>query len=1243
MDEGQRLTGEPPQPDVPPPPVIPVAGIGASAGGLEVFKLLLADLPAHPGLAIVFVQHLDPQHRSMLSEILARATAMPVSEAADGMPVEANHVYVIPANADLTMARGVLRLAPRAPDPGPHMPIDRFLRSLANECGSAAIGVILSGTGSDGSAGIEAVKAADGVTFAQDPATAEFATMPRAAAATGCVDFVLPPERIAAELVRIGRHPYMADAASVAEERTPAGDQEQSSAILALLHGATGIDFSLYREPMVKRRILRRLALHNIAGLAEYHKLLENDADELAALQRDLLIAVTSFFRGPESFESLKKVVFPRIVQGRPANAPIRVWVAGCATGEEAFSIAISLQEYLGETGAAFPVQIFASDVSLPAIEKARAGRYPENIAADLTPERLNRYFTKIEGGGYQVNKNLREICVFTRHNLIDDPPFSKLDLISCRNLLIYLGSVQTSIIPLFHYALKPTGFLMLGPSEAAGSGDLFSLVDCEHRIYARRETARKPHVFHAGGRGSRRETAHGGAPIAPPLWNGADARKEVDRILLSKYSPAGVVVDEDLEVLEIRGKPNPCLTLPIGKVSFNLVKLIPDAGLFLEVENLIRQARQRGEPARRERVPCEHGGTAGELNLEVVPLRAGRRRSVLVLFEPLPDAAEPPDAPSQGNLRDRQISRLKRQLADARQRFLSVVEEQQTSREESQNRTEEALSANEELQSLNEELETAKEELQSTNQELISVNDELEAKNAVLTLARDFAMSIVETVRQPLLVLDTQLRIRMANQAFCRAFQVSPPEPDGQVVYSLSRGSWDFPGLRDSLDSLLQGGASFPDFEVERDLPTVGHRILVFGGCRIHHLGMILLAVDDITERRLAQEALHRSEEHLRQSQKMEAVGRLAGGIAHDFNNLLTAIIGYSDLLQDTLAGNQSARQQVLEIKTAGEKAASLTQQLLSFSRRQVLQPKVLDVNVIVGDFERMLRRLVGERIKVVVNCASGLWQVRADPGEIGRAIMNLALNARDAMPEGGTLVIETANAILTEADASGQDLTPGRYVTMAVRDTGVGMDAEMQAHIFEPFFTTKETGKGTGLGLATVLGIVEQCGGAIRCLSELGRGTTFRIFLPAVAEALDKGTGPAGGLTKAPRGSEVILVVEDEDAVRKLARMVLEASGYVVLDARNGREGLALCEIHPGRIDLLVTDVVMPELGGRELAQGALKLRPGMKVMFVSGHTQDVILKEGVEKGTAFLRKPFAPIELAQKVREVLDSGCP
>jgi two-component system CheB/CheR fusion protein len=1234
--------------------MVPVVGIGASSGGLEVFKRLLGDLPDDTGFAIVFIQHLDPNHESMLAEILARATSMPVSEAVDGILVEGNHVYVIPENFDLTILAGALKLSQRTQTPGTHMPIDRFLRSLADQRGSRAIGVILSGAGADGAVGLEAIKAAGGVTFAQDAATAKVASMPQAAVATGCVDFILPPEGIAAELVRIGRHPYMADALCTLpltgdRYHCVADDDKdkQFRSILDMLHKASGIDFSLYREKMIHRRILRRLALRNISTLAEYRERLESDSEELKALQRDLLISVTSFFRDPEAFERLKKIVIPSIVRERPENETIRIWVAGCATGEEAFSIAISLQEYLSETGAVFPVQIFASDISLTALEKARTGRYPENIAADVTHERLTRFFTKIEGG-YQINKNLREMCVFTRHNLIDDPPFSKLDLISCRNVLIYLGSVQKNIISLFHYALKPSGFLMLGASEGAAASDLFIEKDSEHRIYAKREASGKSRLFVSGAGGSRfgkRARSNAAASPNAKVWDRVEMRKQVDQILLAKYSPAGVVVDENLEVLEIRGKASPYLTLPVGKVSFNLLKLIPDTALFLQVEELIQQVRRTGEPARHERVPFEFSGSAGGLNLEVAPLDLNPTRSMLVLFEPVPGTAgseaPAPGAIPEGDILDRLVSQLRQQLADAKERFLSAIESHQTSCEESQSATEEALSANEELQSLNEELETAKEELQSTNEELITLNDELLAKNAALAQARDFAMSIVETIRQPLLVLDTDLRIRMANRAFYRTFQTNSLEAEGQIVYSLSRGGWDIPGLRVSLNSLLHGSNSFPDFEVQQDFPGLGPRSLVLGGCHLNHLKMILLAVDDITESKLAQEALRKSEELLRQAQKMEAVGRLAGGIAHDFNNLLTAILGYAGLLIGTLDGNEPAVRQVLEIKKAGERAASLTRQLLAYGRRQVLQPKVIDLNAIVADFDRMLRGLVGERIKVVIDCEPAVWEVRADPGEIGRAVLNLALNARDAMPEGGTLTIGTANLLLKEADAPDGKLAPGRYAMIVVHDTGFGIDADAQTQIFEPFYTTKAIGNGSGLGLATVLGVVEQSGGAIRCESQTGQGTTFKLFLPAVAEAVETVAQLAGPLDSMPRGSEVILLVEDEDTVRRLTRIVLEDRGYAVLDACNGREGLALCNSHKGAIDLLLSDVVMPEVGGRELAERALKLRPEMKVMFMSGHTLDVVIRAGIEKGIAFLQKPFTATELVQKVRETLDSA--
>jgi two-component system CheB/CheR fusion protein len=1233
---------------------ISVVGIGASAGGLEAFRLLLGDLPADTGLGFVLVQHLDPTHQSSLSEILGRATAMPVREATDGVRVERNHIYVIPPNAELTMAGRVLKLSPRGEIAGPHMPIDLFLRSLARDCGSSAIGVILSGAGSDGSLGLQAVKEAGGVTFAQDPASAEFASMPQAADGSTHADFVLPPAGIAAELARIARNPHFALHAAPAQsadlESAPKEGDAGLDGILAVMRDATGIDFSLYRETTIQRRILRRLALRNVASIEAYLTLLRKDPGECGMLQRDLLISVTSFFRDPGSFEALTRIVFPAIVRQRPATAGIRIWVPGCATGEEAYSVAIALEEYLKETEAAFPVRVFASDISEEAIEKARRGKYLENIAAEVSPERLARYFHKVEGG-YQVDKALRELCVFSRHNLIDDPPFAKLDLISCRNVLIYLGAVQKDIIPLFHYALKPDGFLMLGQSETANFNGLFSIVDRDHRIYARRAAGESAHRFQARTGLARRGSSAGKTAAAAPApeFREIDLGKAVDRVLLQRYSPAAVLVDEGMEVLEVRGDASRFLRLPAGKLSFHLLNLIPDTGLYLEIEKLVRQAAESGEAAHRARAPYESGTGIQEVNIQVAPLFGHQRLAFLVLFEPaqgevghLAESPEKPIGPDNAvGGKDRQIARLQQEVAEARQRLLSVVEEHQRSDEESQSATEEALSANEELQSLNEELETAKEELQSTNEELITINQELESKNTALTEARHFATSIVETVQVPLLVLDRGLRVKTANESFCATFRMAPEDTEGQHLYSLGGGSWDIPGLRDLLDRVLPFGGAFDNFEVEREFPPVGTKALIVNGRRLDGLDLILVAIEDVTAHKEAEKALLKSQDALRQAQKMEAVGRLAGGIAHDFNNLLTAIIGYGHLAAETLAEGHEAIDYVHEIDSAAQRAAALTDQLLAFSRRKVLQPKVFDVNTVVVDFERMLRRILSEQIRVVVRPGAGLWQLKADPGEIGRVLMNLCLNARDAMPAGGTLTIQTENVTLDGADAHLHNLAAGQYVELGVRDTGTGMDPATQAHVFEPFFTTKGTGKGTGLGLATVLGIVEQSGGAIWCHSELGQGTRFKILLPAITAAPDAGHS-AGGLAEAPRGrAEVVLLVEDEDKVRKLARTVLEHRGYVVVEARDGREGLSVCEAHQGKIDLLLSDVVMPELGGRELAERVLKMRPDVKVLLMSGHTQDVILKEGVKTGAAFLQKPFAPADLARKVRETLDSA--
>ncbi|HWO13939.1 MAG TPA: chemotaxis protein CheB, partial [Polyangiaceae bacterium] len=742
---------------------VPMVGIGASAGGLEAFTRLLEHLPPDTGFAFVLVQHLDASHPSSLSTILGRATAMPVAEARDGTPVAANRVYVIPPNTQLTVRERVLRLEARAPAVV-HMPIDHLLQSLAEDCGNGAVGVVLSGSGSDGSAGLLAIKEANGITFAQEPTSAEFPSMPSMAIAAGAADVVLPPEAIATELARIAHHPHLVISSRAAapppEEVTAEGEHFRT--ICSILLESSGVDFSLYRETTAQRRILRRLAVRNVTDLEAYARLLADSPEECAALYRDLLIGVTSFFRDPESFVALKRLVFPTIVRGRSADSPIRIWVPGCATGEEVYSILIELQDYQRESHTSFPVQVFATDISEEAIAKARTGRYPEKIAAQVSPERLQRYFSKLSGS-YQIAKSLREICVFSRHNLLDDPPFSRLDLISCRNVLIYLQDAHRKVIPLFHYALVDHGFLCLGRSETTHRPELFSELEPRQRSYSKRLVAKKAYTSFARTREQPRAAGGPGdltgtvASRSAPDWS-----RDADRVLLSKYSPPGVLVDEGLEVLEIRGQTAPFVALTAGKASLQLLNLLPDTGLFLEVEKLTQEASQTGLSARRDGIPYAAEGRSGEVSVEVIPLRSNERRAYLILFERVDSAARdergadtsPLGSNAAAASRDLRIAKLTEELQKARARLVSLVDAHQVSDEDSQRVTEDALSANEELRSLTEELETAKEELQATNEELLTVNRELEARNIALISARDLAKATVETVRVPLAVI---------------------------------------------------------------------------------------------------------------------------------------------------------------------------------------------------------------------------------------------------------------------------------------------------------------------------------------------------------------------------------------------------------------------------------------------------------------------------------------------------------
>ncbi|MGA8145560.1 MAG: chemotaxis protein CheB [Candidatus Acidiferrales bacterium] len=921
----------------------PIAGIGASAGGLEAISQLLRALPGDTGIGFVIVQHLAPHYDSMLAELLARATPMPVVEVTSGRAVEPNHVYVIPPNADLEISHGVLKLNPRPTGLGLHLPIDQFLTSLAEDCKEGAIGIILSGSASDGTLGLKSIKAAGGITFAQDEATARYGSMPHHAVASGYVDFVLPPQRIAEELARIRRHPYVAREPAADSEDPGELSERELGDIFAVLKNATGVDFSNYKEPTVIRRVRRRMALHNIETIATYIGFLEQTLGEPQGLYNDLLISVTSFFRDPELFELLKSEVFPRLLDDSPALDALRIWVPGCSTGEEAYSMAICASEYLADKKSSTGIQVFATDINDVALEAARAGIYTQSEVAEVSSERLQRFLSKAPHG-YQINKAIREMCVFARQNLIKDPPFSRLDLICCRNLLIYLKpSLHRRLMPVFHYALQPHGFLVLGRSEnATGVSDLFGLVDKKNKIYFKRATPAGMRLdFGVNERFAAIPDAR--SRIAMRVAKDFDPQKEANRVLLSEYTPAGLLLNSNLEIIHFHGHTGPYLDPLPGAASLRLLKMARE-GLPMELRSAIQKVEAEGKPVIKNGIRVISGETVREVSIEVRPLTSpAGDRYFLVLFRE--GGALPPGEAANYSTQDREAAGLKDELAEANAQLQEIIEENEESEQELRAANEEVQSTNEELQSTNEELETAKEELQATNEELTTLNEELQNRNielgqsnddllnvignvtvpmvilgsdlrirrftpsagdllnlisadvgrpitdlrsvldldglgsmvfdainaeamkaqdvkdrhdkwhslrvrpcktsagkiegAVITLidihelksevteTQKYAEAIVATIRESILVLDVDLRVKAVNDAFLSTFLVSREETEGQEIYNLGDGEWNIPELLALLREILPRKTEIRDFEVVHDFLRVGRRVM--------------------------------------------------------------------------------------------------------------------------------------------------------------------------------------------------------------------------------------------------------------------------------------------------------------------------------------------------------------------------------------------------------------------------------
>jgi two-component system CheB/CheR fusion protein len=1157
-----------------------VVGIGASAGGLEAFTELLSQLPDDTGMAFVLIQHLDPKHESHLTELLSKASVMPVSEVKGETRIQANHVYVIPPRCNLNISQGVLHTPPR-PDNGRNMPIDTFFSALAADRGSKAIGVVLSGTATDGTDGLQAIKAAGGITFAQEMATAKFDGMPESAIAAGVVDFVLPPSGIARQLMALALDPLV--------RSQPTGDADLANT-LRLVRTATGIDFTHYKHSTLARRIRRRMALRGFEKLDRYNRELEQNLQEANALGETFFITVTQFFREPAVFDELRKAVFPALIRDRGPGAPIRIWVPGCASGEEAYSIAICLLEFLDETKADVPFEIFATDISETAIEKARAGVYKESALANVSPQRLRRFFARSERG-YQIAKRLRDVCVFARHNVAQDPPFSRLDLISCCNVLIYLGAVlQRKVLSILHYALKPTGFLVLGPSETIGTlSESFEQVEKTQKIYRI-----LPPLERLSPRMNKDRRTESRVELRPRIDEGrTDVLKEADRLVLAEYAPPGVVIDNEMNIVQVRGRTAPFLELSPGEPNRNLLKLARE-GLIAGLGNAIRVARQTNAAAREIGFRIEGHGQLKEVAIKVTPFRgspSSEERYFLVLFEDAQPGAAAPTAVARREIQDDTGSaRLQHELLATREYLQSIIEDHSTTLEE-------LRAANEEAQAGNEELETAQEELESVNEELNTLNEELKISNvefskvnrdltnllesisiplvmvgrdlrirrftraiepmlnlipsdvgrsifdlqsqielpdlrrllvdameggsrkprdirdshshwysqrilpsagpdgktdgAVLMLididaakrGLDFAEAIVETVREPLVILNQNLQVMQANKTFYETFQAERDTTEGRLIYDLGNGQWNIPKLRELLENILPAHATFRNFEVTHDFEHVGRKVMLLNASEIFNPNAqartILLAIEDATDRKQAEDALKSTNAELQ---------HFAYALTHDLQEPVRTVVNFTELLGREYAG----------------KMGSDADQLISYSVAGALRIEAL-LKALLAYWE------VGEREHSLASSDSGaalakaLFNLQAAIEQTGAIVTSDPLPMVDA--EEVILIQLFQNLLSNSIKYRGEEHAKihvsaerdaGGWL-FAVRDNGIGIDPEDTERVFGIFKRLHGNEiPGTGIGLALCRKLVERQGGRIWVESEPRRGATFKFIIP-------------------------------------------------------------------------------------------------------------------------------------------------
>ncbi len=1329
-DHGSDASGR--EPSV---PKITVVGIGASAGGLKALTAFFEHVPERPGVAFAVVMHLSPEHESHLPELLQPHCRLPVAQVTETVPMEVDHVYVIPPNANLESVDSHLRLSELEGQEGRRARIDTFFRTLSETHDGHAVGVVLSGTGSDGTQGLRWIHDHRGLSIVQSPQEAEYDGMPRSAIAAGHVDLVLP---VADMLAAILRFAGSAPAVAVSEEgeTQDEGDLKVLQRVFAQLRVRTGHDFARYKRSTILRRIQRRMQLGSVASLPDYFELLRDHPDEVKQLVDDLLITVTEFFRDPQVFEHLQDQVIPDILQRKANGQSVRVWSVGCSTGEEVYSLAMLLTEVTERLEANPQLHVFASDLHKLSLAKAREGVYPDSIAENVSPQRLERFFDQ-DNCCYRVKRELREMVVFAPHNVLKDPPFSHLDLVVCRNLLIYLQrEAQEDVVALLHYALNPEGLLVLGTSESIGSSDLFFREHQEYAVYRRRnvpiQEARLPTLRFSPGR-ALTEDPHPHQPRRPASFGGLHAE------MVEQYAPPSVLINQNHDVVHYSAHVRRYLTLPGGDATHNIIRLVEEP-LRAELRAALHDASKSGEIVRSRPVEMTVEGKPRTVAVQVRPATEGELRSYfLVIFDEGPEIR--PSEPAGEEAGQANAPEIESELNLAKQRLQTVIHEYETTQEQMQAANEELQSTNEELRSAMEELETSKEELQSMNEELTSLNQEnrhhvedliqlsgdlqnlltatdiatlfldrelrivrftpkvaevfsilntdqgrplsdlthrlagphlLEdarqvldrlvpvmrevqsedgrwfqsrflpyrtpddrIEGVVLTLmeitdrktaekeiqqARDYAEAIIETLPEPLLVLNPDLTVKTANPSFYEHFRVASAQTEGRRIYDLGNRQWDIPELRTLLEDVLPDNEVFYGYQVEHDFEGLGHRVMLVNARRLDHVQLILLGLHDITERYEAEQAVvaarddlerrvrERTAELEQQKVRLQHLARELAAAEHRERKRLAALL-HDDLQQYLVAmrmhiasmRHQKDRESI--DRTLG-KCAELLDQAMQCSRdltHQLRPPVLYETGVVpalhwlASEFQRRHEMDVHVEAAPVEDPLTDDMRVM-----VFESVRELLLNvAKHAGVKHAAVAVEQSEG----------------WLRCTVSDRGPGFDMEKLAR------SEQESGS---LGLFSIRERLDVIGGTMRIRSNPGTGTRIVLDVP-----MDLAAGPPAAMRESSarpggKAGPRALIVDDHAIVRQGLATLIGEDGRVQLagQAGNGIEAIeAVEQLEP---DVVLMDVNMSLMNGLDATREIHRRWPHIHIVGLSVQDDSATVASMREAGAgAFVSK--------------------